>query len=181
MIRPAAPSDLVPLRGIERAAGEPFRDLGMPEIADDEPLTIAELARYQADGRAWVHVEGTRPVAYLLVAPVDGHAHVEQVSVHPDYARRGVGARLLGAAEHWALARSMTTVSLTTFAEVPWNGPYYARIGFTVLPERDLPQGLRAIRAREAAHGLDRWPRVTMTRTIRAQGLTTPEVGYPQR
>jgi ribosomal protein S18 acetylase RimI-like enzyme len=32
--------------------------------------------------------------AYLLVAVVDGHAHLEQVSVRPEYARRGIGRRL---------------------------------------------------------------------------------------
>ncbi|MCT2582873.1 GNAT family N-acetyltransferase [Actinophytocola gossypii] len=181
MIRLAGRADLAVLREIERAAGEPFRDIGMAEIADDEPLTLDELAGYQADGRAWVYVDGAHPVAYLLVAPVDGHAHVEQVSVHPSHARRGIGARLLGAAERWAVARGITTVSLTTFTDVPWNAPYYARLGFTVLPDRDLPADLRAVRAREAAHGLDRWPRVTMVRTIRAQGLTPSEGGYPQR
>lgn len=166
-IRPARPDDLQVLREIERAAGEPFRAIGMAEVADDEPPTVAELAAYQVDGRAWVHVaEDDRPVAYLLVAPVDVHAHVEQVSVHPDHARRGIGGRLLGAAERWAAARGMTTLSLTTYAEVAWNGPYYARLGFTVLPEDQLTDGLRAIRAHEAAKGLDRWPRVVMVRRI---------------
>lgn len=166
-IRPARPGDLPVLREIERAAGEPFRALGMDAVADDEPPTVAELATYQEDGRAWVHVaEDDRPVAYLLVAPVDGHAHVEQVSVHPDHARRGIGRELLGVAERWALARGMTTLSLTTYAEVAWNGPYYARLGFTVLPEDQLTEGLRAIRAHEVALGLDRWPRVVMVRRI---------------
>lgn len=53
---------------------------------------------------------------------------------------------------------------LTTFAEVPWNGPYYARLGFEVLPAERLTEGLRAIRATEAAKGLDAWPRVVMRR-----------------
>jgi predicted N-acetyltransferase YhbS len=87
---------------------------------------------------------------------VDGHLHVEQVSVDPAYARRGVGRALIG--------RLPGELTLTTFAEVPWNAPYYARLGFTVLPGEALTPALRAIRAREAAHGLDRWPRVCMTR-----------------
>jgi GNAT superfamily N-acetyltransferase len=167
-IRPARAGDLPVLREIERAAGVSFRALGMDAVADDEPPTVAELAVYQRDGRAWVHTgDGDdRPVAYLLATPVDGHAHVEQVSVHPDHARRGLGRRLLGEAERWALDRSMTTLSLTTFADVAWNGPYYARLGFTVVPEDELTEGLRAIRAHEAARELDRWPRVTMVRRI---------------
>jgi hypothetical protein len=35
------------LRDIERAAGQYFRDVGMSEIADDEPLPVEALAGYQ--------------------------------------------------------------------------------------------------------------------------------------
>jgi hypothetical protein len=49
---------------------------------------------------------------------------------------------------------------------VPWNGPYYARCGFVTLDDSDVTPGLRAIRRREAAHGLDRWPRVCMRRDL---------------
>lgn len=167
-IRPARADDLPVLPEIERAAAEPFRTLGMQAVADGDLPTVAELAVYQQEGRAWVHTgdAGDLPVAYLLVAEVDGHAHIEQVSVHPDHARRGLGRELLGEAERWALARGLTTMSLTTFADVAWNGPYYARLGFTVVPDGEVTEGLRAIRAHEAARGLDRWPRVTMIRRI---------------
>jgi len=175
VIRPARAEDLPALREVERAAGTPFRSVGMAVIADDEPPTVAELAAYQADGRAWVYAdEHDRPVAYLLVAPVDGHAHVEQVSVHPDHGRRGIGRRLLAEAERWAVARGMTSLSLTTYAEVAWNGPYYARLGFAVVAEDDLTEGLRAIRADEAARGLDAWPRVAMIRAV-TDGESSPE------
>ena len=60
----------------------------------------------------------------------------------------------------------MPALTLTTFAEVPWNAPYYARCGFTVLDESAIGPDLRAVRAREADHGLDRWPRVCMRRTL---------------
>ena len=71
-------------------------------------------------------------------------------------------------AGHSSTGRSGTAgpapLTLTTFAEVPWNAPYYARIGFRVLADAELSPGLRAIRAHEAALGLDRWPRVCMRR-----------------
>ncbi|OLF15219.1 GNAT family N-acetyltransferase [Actinophytocola xanthii] len=165
-MRIAAREDLPALPEVERAAGEAFRELGMAAVADDDLPSLAELAGYQRDGRAWVHLEDGRPVGYLLVAVVDGHAHVEQVSVHPDHARRGIGRRLLEAARRWAVEQGLTKLSLTTFAEVPWNGPYYARLGFSVLPEDRWGPGLRAIRAAEAARGLDSWPRVVMSTEV---------------
>ncbi|HWM01233.1 MAG TPA: GNAT family N-acetyltransferase [Actinophytocola sp.] len=163
MIREARPDDLPELRAVERAAGLAFRGIGMAAVADDEPPTVRELTAYQSAGRAWVYADDTdRPVAYLLVSVVDEHAHIEQVSVRPDHARRGVGRRLIDIAREWARARDLPALSLTTFADVPWNAPYYARLGFTVLPPEKLTEGLRRIRADEAAKGLDAWPRVTM-------------------
>ncbi|MCM3302836.1 GNAT family N-acetyltransferase [Streptomyces pseudogriseolus] len=162
-IRPAAPGELPALQDVERAAGAPFRDLGMAEIADDDPPSVDELERYRAAGRCWVAAnERGRPVAYVTAEPVDGALHVEQVSVHPRAARRGVGRALLAHAAEHAREQGLTALTLTTFADVPWNAPYYARLGFRTLTEPDLTPGLRRIRAEEAAHGLDRWPRVCL-------------------
>lgn len=152
---------------IERAAGESFRAIGMALVADDDPGSVEALAPYQRDGRAWVSTDADdRPVGYLLVEVVDGHAHIEQVSVRPTHGRRGLGRGLIETGRRWALARGFDTVSLTTYAEVPWNGPYYTRLGFRVLAPDRLTPGLRAIRAHETAKGLDAWPRVTMVRPV---------------
>jgi GNAT superfamily N-acetyltransferase len=162
-IRPATAAELPALQGIERAAGTPFRVLGMPEIADDEPPPLDVLERYLGAGRCWVAVdERDHPAAYLVAEPVDGALHIEQVSVHPRAARRGVGRALLAYAADRARGEGLTALTLTTFTEVPWNAPYYARLGFRTLGEADLTPGLREIRAAEARHGLDRWPRVCM-------------------
>ncbi|MFC8506716.1 GNAT family N-acetyltransferase [Streptomyces sp. NPDC057411] len=168
-IRVAAPAELPLLQDIERAAGEAFRPLGMDDIADDEPLPLDVLEGYRRAGRAWVAVDAAdRPVAYLLSDTVDGAAHIEQVSVHPDAARRGVGRALI---EHLAAAareQGLTALTLTTFTEVPWNAPYYTRLGFRRLAEGDpeFGEGLRAISRAEAAHGLAAWPRVCMRREV---------------
>ncbi|MEU9353207.1 GNAT family N-acetyltransferase [Streptomyces griseoloalbus] len=163
-IRPAASGELPALQDVERAAGAPFRDLGMADIADDEPPALDALERCRRAGHCWVAADerDDRPVAYLIAAPVDGALHVEQVSVHPGAARRGVGRELLAHAAARAREEGLTALTLTTFADVPWNAPYYARLGFRTLTEPELTPGLRRIRAEEAGHGLDRWPRVCM-------------------
>jgi ribosomal protein S18 acetylase RimI-like enzyme len=166
-IRPVRPAELPVLQEIERAAGERFRDVGMPEIADDEPLPLDVLAGYLQAGRAWVATDATDvAVGYLIADVVDGNLHIEQVSVHPRCARRGVGRQLIDHLAAHAIATGLPALTLTTFAEVPWNGPYYRRCGFVVLNDEDLTPGLRAIREREAAHGLDRWPRICMRREM---------------
>jgi predicted N-acetyltransferase YhbS len=165
-IRPAATADLPLLQDLERAAGECFRGIGMPEIADDEPLSLDELARYQRMDLAWVAAEADRPVAYLLAEPVDGALHIEQVSVHPEWAGRRIGRALIEHPAARAAADGLDSLTLTTFTEVAWNAPYYARCGFAPIAPGDLTPGLRAIREQEAAHGLDRWPRVCMRRPL---------------
>jgi GNAT superfamily N-acetyltransferase len=134
----------------------------MTAIAEDEPPSLDTLRSYQRDGRAWV--AGDPPYAYLIAAWVDGNLHIEQVSVHPDRAGERIGRDLIEHVAAWARA----PLTLTTFAEVPWNAPYYGRLGFRVLRDDELTPAMRAIRAAEAAHGLDRWPRVVMRRELPA-------------
>ena len=166
-IRPATPADFAGLQDIERAAGQAFRAVGMPEIADDAPFTVAELTAYQQAGRAWVTVDPEdHPVAYLVADPVDGNLHIEQVSVHPGYGHRGLGRSLIEHAAAVARADDQPALTLTTFTEVPWNAPYYERLGFRPLPPFEETPGLRAIRRHEAGHGLDRWPRTCMRRDL---------------
>jgi ribosomal protein S18 acetylase RimI-like enzyme len=167
MIRPARRGDLAALCDLERAAGQRFRAVGMADVADDDPPSIAELAAYQHDGRAWVTTDrADNVVAYLLLTVVDGNAHVDQLSVHPAYARRGLGRALLDTAVVWAAQRGLAALTLTTFANVPWNAPYYQRLGFDVVDDDQMSTGLLRIREHEAALGLARWPRVTMRRPI---------------
>lgn len=174
VLRAGREADLPALREIERAAGAPFRSLGMAPVADDEPPTLAELRRYAADGGLLVAAGPdpsppgpAGPAAYLLAEPLDGCLHIEQVSVHPDHSRQGLGRALIDRLAGRAAARRTPALTLTAFAEVPWNAPYYARCcGFRQLAEDELTEGLRRVRAREAAAGLDRWPRVCMRRAL---------------
>jgi GNAT superfamily N-acetyltransferase len=182
MIRLARPEDLVHLPEIERAAGAAFRDLDMASIADDEPPSMDVLGAYQRAGRAWVATDDVdRPIAYIVVDVVDQAAHVEQVSVHPDWARQGLGRRLLDAAEVWARELGLTAMTLTTFADVPWNTPYYARLGFQVVAESEWTAGQRRIRKHEAAIGLDAWPRVVMRRPITTDQYARYPIGTSAR
>jgi GNAT superfamily N-acetyltransferase len=167
VIREAGQEDLPGLREIERRAGELFREIGMDAVADDEPPTISDLLRYVRDGRAWVATNDREvPVAYLLLDVVDHKGHIEQVSVDPSHSRRGLGRLLIEHAAAWARQHGLTSLTLMTFAEVPWNAPYYEALGFRRLSEREITPGLHKIRRREAAHGLAAWPRVCMERDL---------------
>jgi ribosomal protein S18 acetylase RimI-like enzyme len=149
-IRRARRDELEALRKIERDAGRAFATIGMPEIAAHEPPSVAELEAFVSTGHAWVAVDSSdHPVAYLLSDVVDGCAHIEQVSVAPEHARRGLGASLIDRLEADAAARHQPALTLTTFRDVPWNAPYYARLGFAVLEAGEYTPELRALIERE--------------------------------
>lgn len=169
MIRAARTEELPQLREVERAAGELFRTIGMSAVADDEAPSVDVLREFQRDFLLRVFAdERDRPVAYAMAKVAGRCVLVEQVSVHPDHARGGIGRRLLDEIGAWGERAGREALVLTTYADVPWNGPYYRRIGFRALEEGELPEWLRALRADEIARGLDRCGRrIAMSRPLR--------------
>jgi GNAT superfamily N-acetyltransferase len=162
-IRPARADDGRALQDIERLAGERFREVGLPEVADDDPAPVDVLAAYAAAGRSWVAADPRDvPVGYVLVDVVDRCAHIEQISVRPDHQGAGVGRALIEQVKSWARSTGLSAVTLSTFRDVPWNGPLYRHLGFSVVGDGELGPGLRAVRDREASHGFDPSTRVCM-------------------
>lgn len=70
------------------------------------------------------------------------------------------------AVEERARAGGYDRITLTTFRDVPFNGPFYASLGWRALADDDLTPGLVAVRREERRAGLDRWPRQAMVRHL---------------
>ena len=154
-VEPARPEHVPALPAVEEAAATLFSPQDLPPEADDPGVSPESFARAQAEGRLWVALapDGA-PVGFALVQLVDGAAHLEEMDVHPDHGRRGLGSRLAAAAVAWARAQSLPALTLTTFAHVPWNAPFYARLGFRELAPGETGPGLAAILRRERERGL---------------------------
>ncbi len=96
-----------------------------------------------------VLVAGDPPVGLCRIDALPGvgggGAHLEQLSVHPDHAGHGLGRALLRAGCDWAAAQGYSELTLATYRDLPWNGPFYASEGFVEIgPVDDFM----------AAHGL---------------------------
>jgi GNAT superfamily N-acetyltransferase len=154
------------LAAIEREAGQMFRPLGMDLVADDDPPSRDVLLAFVEAGRAWVVEDDGELAGYLLADVIDGCAHVEQVSIHPRHAHRSLGAALIDHLATWASDRGLPALTLTTYRHVPWNGPYYMRLGFRWLHDDEITPSLRALRRQEAERGLDQWQRGCMRREV---------------
>ncbi|WP_369133069.1 GNAT family N-acetyltransferase [Modestobacter sp. I12A-02662] len=157
-VRVADADDLAQLAAVEAVADELFRPLGIVDLPP--PASAAERAR------AWRVLVAGRPVqGFAVLELVDGAVHLEQLSVHPAAGRRGIGGALLAAVVTAARESGADRVTLLTYADVPWNAPFYARHGWRVSTR--LTPGLRALRAREVELGLDRHgERVAMVRPV---------------
>jgi hypothetical protein len=68
----------------------------------------------------------------------------------------------------WAASAGYREVTLTTFRDVPFNMPFYARMGFEVIPPGELSSVLRLVVQDETHRGLDPARRVVMRRTCAA-------------
>jgi GNAT superfamily N-acetyltransferase len=122
-IRTVRSDELGLLPGLEAAADAVFERLGIGPLPG--PGTVGDFAAALV-----VLVAGDPPVGLCRIDGVAGGAHLEQLSVHPDHAGRGVGRALLRAGCDWAAARGYPELTLATYRDVPWNGPFYASEGF---------------------------------------------------
>jgi GNAT superfamily N-acetyltransferase len=158
----ARPRDLARISEIELAAATLLRGYA-PESVLTEVTGMHELRAAQRDRRLWVALADRLPVGFAHVERREpDSAHLEEVDVHPLHGRRGLGTRLVQTICNWASQRAYRSVTLTTFRDVPWNMPFYLRLGFKEIPEPLLTPALRVILEDEARRGLAAARRVAM-------------------
>ena len=158
----ARPRDLPLIASVELAAAQLLRDHA-PDTVLSEVTSERVLWEAQRDGRLWVALAGNTPVGFAHVELVEPTAvHLHELDVHPDHGRRGLGTRLVKAVCAWAQTRGDLPVTLATFREVPWNMPFYARLGFEEIPRAELSSALRSVVENEAGRGLDPARRLVM-------------------
>lgn len=163
-ITTAQPTDLPLLPSIELAGARLLADyLGESDLL--ETTSPEALAAALRRGHLWVARVGGVPVGFAHVVVLDPNtAHLEEIDVRPEYGRRGLGRRLVMAVCEWAARQGYRSVTLTTFRDVPWNMPFYGRLGFEEIPSEQLEAALLSIFQNEARRGLDPARRVVMRR-----------------
>jgi GNAT superfamily N-acetyltransferase len=166
-IRVARLEDLAMLADIECAAAGLFRHTPYAFLVDAEPLPLSFVTQQFAVDRVWVAVDDRDTlVGYAIAQEVDGNAYLQQIDVHPAHGRRVIGRKLVEKVCVWARHQNYQRILLSTFFDVPWNAPFYAKLGFQILAEDKLTSGFQQIRRREAEAGLPIDRRVVMYREL---------------
>jgi GNAT superfamily N-acetyltransferase len=158
----ARPHDIPHLAAIERAAADLLKgnapDSVLQETTGDEEVNAA-----QGEERLWVALADDTPVAFALVEMLgNGVPHLEEIDVDPRHGRRGLGTALVRAVCAWAARAGHAQVTLTTFRDLPFNMPFYARLGFEVVPNTEWSSEVAAVVRDETQRGLDPTRRVVM-------------------
>ncbi len=152
-IRPTTLSDVAALSAIERAAAGRFRDI--PELAwlaDGEVIPAEQHLDYAERGLSWLALANDQPVGFVLAEAHPSSLFIVELSVDLNWQGKGIGRQLIACVADCARKRGLTALTLTTFRDVPWNAPFYARLGFEMMTR--LTPELREKREEETAHGL---------------------------
>lgn len=166
-LRPARPGEAGLLQAIEREAGYLFADSAHPEVATAAPTCVAAYDAHIRLGRALVCVdEADRPAGFAVSGVLDDALHLYELSVRPAHGRQGLGRALVEAVSARARTDGLTAVTLATFTDVPWNAPFYARLGFRPVEAPEWGPGLFKLHEREAALGLPMESRCLMRRDL---------------
>lgn len=167
-VRLARPDELAALPAIEEAAGGLFRQTAYPWIADPaECMSLDHLAACQDSWNLWVAAGADdRPVGFAAFAQYPDQSWLGELSVHPEHAGRRLGAALIEAGARFYGGRGSPRMTLTTFRDVPWNAPYYARLGFSIVEDLSAEARLAEQVSRELAWGVPEGSRVAMVRRL---------------
>ena len=141
-IRTARPAELVLLPALEQASDTIFLSLRIGPLPPPGTVEAIGAARV-------VLVAGDPPVGFVRVDDRGGEAQLEQLAVHPDHGRQGIGRALVQAACSWAAEAGYAEITLATYRDVPWNGPFYVSAGFV---ERGPVDAWRAERGLPPEH-----------------------------
>ncbi|WP_370171693.1 MULTISPECIES: GNAT family N-acetyltransferase [Hyphomonas] len=163
----ARASDVDALIDVDCAASTLFAPTGLlseEALSDHVPAEVLTHAADTGDLFTIRAAEG-EPVGFALVSPRGGTLYLDQISVHPDHGRKGLGAALLGRVVDEAKRRKIRRITLSTFRDLPWNGPFYARHGFREIKRNDMAEWMLELE-RIQAQDLDITKRCFMVRKL---------------
>lgn len=149
-IRLADHTDISALAAIERSAGELFRGTAMEFAMDDPPLDHATLEAALSDNTLWIARHTDARAGFLCGSGIGTLLYIDELAVASQYQGHGLGRALMETCAANARGR-FKCIALTTDRELPWNAPFYARLGFEEW--ENPPAAIAAKLEEEIAHG----------------------------
>lgn len=146
-------ADIADLIAIQIASDTLFAGTGLvAETALDDHIPEDLLASAVAARHVFIARDDTQgwPVGFTLTSERGSTLYLDQVSVHPDHGRRGIGRALVARVIDDARDRGLKSVTLSTFRDVAWNGPFYRKLGFREIPPAKRADWMNELEALQA-------------------------------
>ena len=162
-IKLAGSEHLSAIPAIELAASAMFPEADLPLEVRYLVIENELLQEAQSDERLWVALTDERtPVGFAMAGFIDGGAHLDEMDVMPDFGRQGIGTRLVRTIIDWGRLGDYPVLTLITFRHLPWNAPFYERMGFEAMATSELGEELAKLLQEEGDAGIDVHKRVCM-------------------
>ncbi|TVY16475.1 Acetyltransferase [Lachnellula arida] len=166
-IRRARSSDISLLESVERSAAQIFRTVNLGFLADGPTLDPAVLSGMAKSNHLWIAVnDWDQPIGFLGGENFEGNFHLVEVSVAQDFQGRGVGKALMSNMMEQVRREGYKTITLTTYRDVPWNGYWYAKMGFVEVYAQAMGRKYLDIMVQEGKQGLDQASRCVMMKAL---------------
>jgi GNAT superfamily N-acetyltransferase len=166
-IKPATSADIESMRALERRAAQQFRTIGYEFCAGGPVRDVSEHERILACGLTLAAFDAADGLAgFAMFEPLDGEGHLVEIDVDPVHQRQGLSRRLIAGGIDWSRLKGFDGMALTTYRDVPWNAPYYRRLGFEEFKPGPGRKGLLRTITQEAAWGFDFRPRIAMRKRL---------------
>lgn len=166
-IRKARKDDLPLLGPIERSAAELFRTVGLDFLTYGPTMDESLLSAMSMSNHLWVAVnEVDQPIGFAGGEDLDSNFHIAEISVAQNAQGKGVGKALMGELMRQAKEEGYIAVTLTTYRNLPWNGPWYHKLGFSEIKVDEMGEKYVKIWDSEAQHGHDMKLRCIMRKDL---------------
>lgn len=147
--------DAIKLPEIERSAGQLFATLDdLSWISEHGVQGVENHLKFIEKQAHWVAVDAhSEPVGFIMTQDLPESLFIHELSVSEAWQNQGIGKLLIQKVINKAIENQFSAVTLTTFRHVPWNEPFYQRLGFVILPNNEIPASLQAILTHEVTRG----------------------------
>lgn len=163
LIASAREAHLKEIPRIELAAAARFSEADLPQDIRHKVTEPADLRDALQQNRLWVATsDEDRIIGFAMADVVDGQAYLVEVDVLSDYCRQGIGTALVRSVLGWARAQGLGSLWLITFSHLPWNAPFYEKLGFSIVEPAEHGAELAGLIEEEGQLGIDTSNRVAM-------------------
>ncbi|KAG9245321.1 acyl-CoA N-acyltransferase [Calycina marina] len=158
----------IPLLGpLERSAAEIFRTVNMDSLLDLPTLSRFNLTSLIDAGHLWVAVDRyDQLMGFIGGENIGGNFHIVELSVAQRFQGNGIGKMLMARMMDDVKREGFRATTLTAFRSIPWNGPFYRKLGFMEVDLGEMGHDYMKIWQNEGSLGLDMGQRCLMGRIL---------------